>query len=319
MDERKFDLTCLGNLVLDLFAKPIDHFPEKGCAGYFDTLEMHPGGCAYNTGVDAARLGLRVAVQGIVGMDQFGDVMINSMKKESVDISGVCRTAEANTGFSFVMVPEDGQRRYYHTIGANAAFNMSNVSKEQIIQSRAFHVAGASLLPALDGTPTVELLRFAREHEVLTCLDPVVREDSANLILACIPYLDLFLPNNDESSLITGLSDPEDQLKFYLDKGAGIVGIKMGEKGVLISDGKKYFKLGIYRVPVVDTCGAGDAFVAGFIYGFLAKWDLMKTAMFATATAAFCVQSIGTTNAMPKAENVLGFMEKRKTPLIIQT
>ena len=80
---------------------------------------------------------------------------------------------------------------------------------------------------------------------------------------------------------------------------------------MLISNGKDCFKLGAYVVPVTDTCGAGDAFIAGFIYGILSGWDLRKIAMFASATAAFCVQSIGTTTAIPCAQDVLGFMAKR--------
>ena len=64
---REIDVACLGILVLDVFGKPIDRFPAKGTWEYFDRLEIHPGGCAYNTGVDAARLGLRVSVLGMLG------------------------------------------------------------------------------------------------------------------------------------------------------------------------------------------------------------------------------------------------------------
>ena len=66
---REIDVACLGVLVLDVFGKRIDRFPAKGTSEYFDTLEIHPGGCAYNTGVDAARLGLRVSVLGMLGAD----------------------------------------------------------------------------------------------------------------------------------------------------------------------------------------------------------------------------------------------------------
>jgi sugar/nucleoside kinase (ribokinase family) len=71
--------------------------------------------------------------------------------------------------------------------------------------------------------------------------------------------------------------------------------------------------LGIYDVPVVDTCGAGDAFVAGFLYGLLQSWDMRRCALFATATAAFCVRAIGTTTAIPSAKAALNFMEQEET------
>jgi sugar/nucleoside kinase (ribokinase family) len=312
--EKKFDLACLGILVLDVFGKSIDTFPAKGTSGYFDTLEIHPGGCAYNTGVDAARLGLEVAILGKTGTDQFGNILITALEKENADVQGVCRSDDSNTAFSFVMVPEDGQRRLYHTFGVNRNYCKSEVDAAVIADSKVFHIAGAGLLPALDGKPTVELLKYAQAHGVLTSMDPVVKEDIADVIIPCLPHLDLFLPNNDESVFITGCKEPEDQLKFYLDRGVRIAGIKMGEKGVLISDGKESFRQEIYRVPVVDTCGAGDAFVAGFIYGLIKELNLAETVKFATAVAAFCVQAIGTTTAVPQAEIVKKFIKQEGKP-----
>lgn len=303
------DLACLGILVLDVFGKSIDRFPAKGTSEYFDKLEIHPGGCAYNTGVDASRLGLRVSVLGMLGADSFGDFIQQALVQEGVNTAGVRRSPEASTAFSFVMVPEDGQRRIYHTTGVSRIYGLSDICHDLVAGSRVFHVAGASLMPALDGLPTVDLLRFAREKGTLTSLDPVVRAGCADAILPCLPYLDVFLPNCDESVLITGLSRPEDQLRFYLDSGTRIVGIKLGEKGCLVGNGKETVRLGVYDVPVLDTCGAGDAFVAGFLYGLLQNWDMRRCALFATATAAFCVLAIGTTTAIPSARTVLDFME----------
>ena len=171
-------------------------------------------------------------------------------------------------------------------------------------------MAGAGLLPMLDGAATVDLLRFARGQGVITSLDPVVRPGIAELILPCLPYLDVFLPNSDESALITGLTEPADQLQFYRDRGARIVGIKQGPFGCLVSDGQSTCRLGVYDVPVKDTCGAGDAFVAGFLYGVAQGWALDCCARFATATAAFCVQAIGTTTAIPPAAQVVEFMTR---------
>jgi sugar/nucleoside kinase (ribokinase family) len=138
-------------------------------------------------------------------------------------------------------------------------------------------------------------------------MDPVFKKDIADVIVPALPYLDIFLPNTEESQHITGLKKPEDQLNFYLNKGVGIAAVKMGEKGVLISDGKERFELGAYKVNVADTCGAGDAFIAGFIYGMLKGWDLYTTAEFATATAAYCVQSDGATSGVPRADRIIEF------------
>jgi len=164
------------------------------------------------------------------------------------------------------------------------------------------------MLNTLDGQQTKELFKYARSKGVMTSLDPVCRPGSSEIIGVCLPYLDYFLPNNDESVHITGLTEPMDQLRFYLDSGVKIAGIKLGEGGCLISDGSLTYKLGIYDVPVADTCGAGDAFVAGFLYGAIKNFDICKSAVYASAVAAFCVQGIGTTSAVPKIDKVETFI-----------
>lgn len=310
-NEKQIDLTCAGILVLDLYGKEINTFPEKGTSVYFDTLAANPGGCAYNTGVDAARLGLHVAVQGRVGNDAFADILLDTLHREKIQTQSVSRGVD-NTAFSFVMIPDDGQRRIYHTRGANNSFGPTHLNLDAIRRSRVLHIAGASLMPALDGEPTFELLQFCRDHGVITSLDPVYREDIAHLILPALPLLDIFLPNRQESVHITGFTKPEDQLRFYLDQGVEIAGIKMGEDGVLISEGTECFKLGVYPEEVVDTCGAGDAFIAGFIYGHLRQWSLLKCARFASATATCCVKALGATTGIPDADLVLDYMEGHK-------
>ena len=235
--------------------------------------------------------------------------LLDFLQKENVSVDNIARGKE-NTGYSFVMIPESGQRRIYHTPGALNTYCFDDIDFDSIEDSKIMHIAGSALMPKLDGTPTVELLKFCKEKNVLTSMDPVFKRDIADIIVPALPYLDIFLPNNDESEHITGLAEPEEQLKFYLDKGVGIAGIKMGEKGVLISNGKEKFEMGIFNVDVVDTCGAGDSFIAGFLYGILKEWDLNKIAEFATATAAHCIQSIGATPGVIDADKILKFMNK---------
>ena len=299
MTAKKYDLSCLGILVADVFGKSIDRFPEKGTSEYFNDLQIHPGGCAYNTAVDAARIGMNVGVLGKLGRDLYGKILEQSLEHAGVDTSGVsfAEGEREHTAFSFVMVPEDGQRRIYHTMGVNGTYGPEEVNREIIAASRILHIAGVPLMPALTSDSIVDLLRYAKGLGVLTSLDPVVKPDIADYIVPCLPYLDIFLPNVDESFYITGLKNPSDQLRFYLDHGVELAGIKLGEEGSLISDGKQTITCGIYSVPVKDTCGAGDAFVAGFLYGRLQNWDLERCARFATAASAFCVQSIGATPA----------------------
>jgi sugar/nucleoside kinase (ribokinase family) len=229
-NKKNIDLTCLGILVLDALAKTINEFPSEGTSVYYDSVQLLPGGCAYNTGVDAKRWGLTVSIQGKVGNDPFGDIIINFLKKENISTDKIAR-GEENTAFSFVMIPNNGQRRIYNTQGANTAFGLDDIDFDTVKDSKVMHIGGSSLMPKLDGAPTIELLKFCRENSVITSMDPVFKIGIADLIVPALPYLDIFLPNTEESEHITGLKKPEDQLNFYLNKGCWDHGCKNGRKG----------------------------------------------------------------------------------------
>lgn len=212
---KSIDLTCLGILVLDVFAYTINEFPAEGTSAYFDSMKLFPGGCAYNTGVDARRLGLSVSIQGKVGNDQFGNVLLESLNRENISTDKIAK-ANTNTAFSFVMIPDSGQRRIYNTPGANHTFCLEDIDFDSVKDSKVMHIAGSSLMPKLDGLPTVELLKFCRENKIITSMDPVFKTNIANVIVPALPYLDIFLPNTEESEHITGLKKAEDQLNFTL-------------------------------------------------------------------------------------------------------
>jgi sugar/nucleoside kinase (ribokinase family) len=108
------------------------------------------------------------------------------------------------------------------------------------------------------------------------------------------------------------LKDPEEQLRFYIESGVKVAGIKMGPEGSMISDGKTIYKIGVYDVPVVDTCGAGDAFIAGFLYGNVQGYDLLETSRFATAVSNISVGAIGATTAIKKKKKVREFMQNNR-------
>lgn len=199
---KSIDITCLGILVVDVLGKTINEFPAEGTSVYFDSMQVLPGGCAYNTGVDAKRLGLTVSIQGKVGNDQFADVILDSLKRENISTDKIV-TAHTSTAFSFIMVPESGQRRIFNIPTSNNTMCPDDIDFDSIKDSRVMHIAGSSLMPLLDGPPTVELLKFCKKHEVITSMDPVYKTGIADVIVPALPYLDIFLPNTEESEIIT--------------------------------------------------------------------------------------------------------------------
>ncbi|MDZ7373034.1 MAG: carbohydrate kinase family protein [candidate division KSB1 bacterium] len=307
----EYDVVCLGLMLTDILAQPLRRVPDPGRLELVDRIEMHTGGCALNTGLALARLGARVAMMGLVGEDGFGDFVLQEIRRANADWRSVRRTNAAGTSATVVLVSPEGERSFVHTLGANALLSLEHVDFDVIARSRLLHIGSVGLLPALDGEPMAQVLRRARELGVSTSLDTVWDPMGRwlRIVEPCLPYVDLFLPALHEARAITGLEDPEAIARFFLNRGPKVVAVKMGDQGCLVTDGQQWIREPAYAVNVVDTTGAGDAFVAGFLMGWLKAWPLQKVAQFANAVGAMCVTAIGATQGVRSLEETLAFMD----------
>jgi sugar/nucleoside kinase (ribokinase family) len=290
-------VACVGIFVADALAKPIDRFPERGRLELFDTLALHTGGCANNTATALARLGVPVCAIGKVGADAFGDFILRSLAADGVAIEGMTRSETSSTSFTFVMVSNDGERTFFHTIGANGTLSEPDLRRELIAECGIVHVAGALLMPRLDGEPTTRLMRWARKQGITTALDTVWDASGRWLetIGATLPYVDYFLPSVEEARAMTGRNEADDVARALLDRGVGTVVLKMGAEGSYVRTEATGLRLPALKVPVADTTGAGDAYVGGFLAGVAMGWEVERCAQLATATGAACVTAIGCT------------------------
>jgi sugar/nucleoside kinase (ribokinase family) len=305
------DVACLGILVADVITKPVDEYPKRGQLVLCDQIELHSGGCAGNTGIGLARLGSDVAVLGKVGADGFGDFVIDRLTRECCDCSGIVRDRDTNTSATCVLVHGDGERSFIHNVGANAKIKPDDVNMGIVRSAKILHYAGHNLMPGFDGAPAASILKAAREAGLTVCLDTAwdATGQWMKLIEPCLPYVDICLPSFDEAKLITGKESPRDVAAVLMDHGVKTVGLKMGTEGCYVRTEREEITLPIYRVVPTDATGAGDAFVAGFLRGVLAGWDLEWTARLANAVGALCVTGIGTTQGIRDWKETLAFME----------
>ena len=310
------DVCCLGILVADAVGSPIDEVPPKGRLKLFDRMELHIGGCAANSGIAMARLGLDVTVAGKVGEDIFGRFVMETLEGHGVDPAGVVVDGSVSTSFTFIMVGSDGQRRFVHTMGANAALCEDDIDPELVKQARILHVAGTMVMPTFDGEQTANVLAAARDAGVTTCMDTVFNdriEDYLPVIGPCLPHLDMFLPSIEEAERVAGTSEPREIVRRIADGGAGVVVVKLGEEGSYVyGEGEEAF-VPSYVVDAVDTSGAGDSFVAGFLAGRLRGWPLVESARFGNAVAAHCIQALGCTAGVVDFETTRAFQETART------
>jgi sugar/nucleoside kinase (ribokinase family) len=306
------DVVSLGIFVVDVIGRPIDKLPQKGKLELFDALEIHTGGCANNTAIGLAKLGVSVTAMGKIGQDGFGDVVLKTLHDNGVDTQGLIRDPNAKTSFTFVMVSSDGERTFLHYIGANAALSEADINMDLIKQSKILHVAGALVMPKFDGEPTARVLQEAKKAGVTTSLDTVWDATGGWLktLEPCLPYVDIFLPSIEEAKQLTGLESPPDIAGSLMDYGVKIVALKMGEQGSYVRTRDAEIVAPAYPVEkVVDATGAGDAYVAGFLAGTVMRWDLERTAQLAAATGAACVTAVGTTAGIKNLEDTLRYIK----------
>ena len=306
------EVVSIGILVADAMGKPIDTIPDEDRLALFDTMELHIGGCAANTGIALSKLGGKVKVIGKVGVDGFGDFVIGELRKSGVDADGVVKDPGVSTSFTFVMISSKGRRRFLHCLGANASFSSVDVDFDAVRSAHLVHVAGTYLMSTFDGEQTAEVLREAKRAGAMTSLDTAYNdriEDWEGLISPSLPYIDYLLPSIEEAERITGVSDPVQMARQLKRACPGVVGIKMSAEGFLLKTDQVEKVLPAYSVEVVDTSGAGDCFVAGFLKGVLEGWDEERCGLFGNAVASFCIQAIGCTSGVRSSEETLRFVE----------
>ncbi|MDR3709112.1 MAG: sugar kinase [Capsulimonadaceae bacterium] len=305
-------VACLGILVADVVGKTIESFPPKGTLAEVERIQLHSGGCAANTSIALARLGIKASVLGKVGRDGFGDFLVNSLGAAELDASGVARSRTASTSATMVAVDAAGERTFLHYTGANAEFSEEDVDWQVIEKADILHIAGPSLMPRFAGEDCARVLARAQSMGKITTLD-TVWDHSGNWFdhyVPCLPHLDYALPSLEEGRRITGLQAPPDIAKFMIDHGVGVAGIKLGEKGayVLTSSGEELCAPPL-PVTAVDALGAGDAWAAGFLCGLCHAWPLERTLRFANAVGACCVQELGATTGIRTLAETEAFLK----------
>ena len=309
-------VVCLGILVADVVGRPMKDFPAPGRLVLVDEMGLYTGGCAANTASDLVRMGISVEVIGKIGQDSFGDFLIRELEQRGVGTRGIKWDARVGSSATMVMVDPDGERRFVHYIGANATLSSADIDSTIIKSASLFHLGGALVLPGIDGQPSVELLRQARQGGAITFLDTVWDTTGRwlDILGPYLPYTDYFLPSLPEAQAMTGCLEPLEAARALLKYGVEVVGLKMGAAGCLVAP--RYgdaIQLPAFQVDAVDATGAGDAFVAGFMAGIWHEWSLEKTARFANAVGALCVTGVGASGGIRSLDETLEFMEA--TPL----
>ena len=301
---------CAGLLVEDTFCGPVGALPPEGGLTVLESMPVQAGGCAANVAIDLAKQGISVDVVGCMGQDTAADVINRTFEISGVGSSRIVRVSGYETSKTVILLVEGQDRRYLHYVGANRAFCVDHVSRDWISQLKVFYLGGLFALPGIDFAQLADLLKFCREQDIVTVVDVVTPQNLRGMdpLKPLLPLIDVFLPNDDEARVFTGLTDPFDQLRMFGEAGANTVIITRGAQGSIAARGGNTWSCGAYYMKVIDPSGSGDAFTSGVIRGILMGWDLLQTLQYASAVGASATRAAGTTQSVFSAAEADAFV-----------
>src|SRR5690606_19684869 len=239
--------------------------------------------------------------------------IIQSMAAQGVGTESIRKVDGVETSGTLIINVTGQDRRFIHTIGANASLRAEDIPLERVTQAKVFYVGGYLLMPGLEQGPLTELFRAARAAGVTTVLDVVVPGpgDHARQLEQLLRETDVFLPNGDEAQVLTGQSDPQRQAEAFVEAGVGTAVVTCGEKGTWLATRDYTLRAGIYDVPFVGGTGAGDAFVAGYIAGLVEDESPEGCLRWGSALGASCVRGVGATETVFRRDEALAFMQQQ--------
>jgi sugar/nucleoside kinase (ribokinase family) len=192
-------------------------------------------------------------------------------------------------------------------MAANHDLNESNIDFDALGKGDFLHVGGAMIMNGTKGEHLANILKKAKAHQVTISLDTCWdgTDQWTSILAPCLPYVDIFLTNQEEALLYAGKETIKDALDFYSAYNPQMIVVKMGNKGAYIKSNEFAGVIPIFTVNAVDATGAGDAFDAGLLTGLINKWSIEQAAVFGSAVAAKCVTAFGATTGVVSYEETL--------------
>lgn len=323
MEKRQFDVTALGELLID--------FTENGSSSQGNPLlEANPGGAPCNVLAMLERLGKKTAFIGKVGKDMFGNQLKDAVEEVGIDTRNLIMDETCHTTLAFVHTYPDGDRdfSFYRDPGADMMLTKEEVQKELIESSRIFHFGTLSSTHEGVREATRHAIDLAKEAGCIITFDPNLRpplwkslDDAKVEIEYGMSKCDVLKISDNEVEFMCGTTD--------YDNGAAMIQEKYHIPLILITMGKDgsraYYKdMRVEAAPflqenTIETTGAGDTFCASTLnyvldHGLedLTEENLKELLTFANAAASLITTRKGALRVMPTREEVEAFIESRK-------
>ncbi|MFW9894767.1 MAG: carbohydrate kinase family protein [Candidatus Thorarchaeota archaeon] len=311
---RVFDVICIGAALVDMVAQ-VDRFPENDDEVFVSKLNIFSGGAAANTAYACAKLGLKTSFIGKLGRnDIFGSKILNNFEEGRVHIDLLKYSEKHNTGSAYVVLNKEGERRIYAHSGA-----ANYLSKEDIIENEISSTKILFLSSLKNTKPFIRAAEIGRKNYIPVVLNPgmlIIEEGFLN-IRQLLEKIDVLIISQREFQTLFEFHEKRMSIDLTQDKaeklhnlGIKVLVITLSKNGALLITKDSAEIIPSFKVNrVIDTTGAGDAFSAGFLYGFSKNLsfdfeDLKNNVKIGNFVASRIIEKLGARNGIPKPEEI---------------
>jgi 2-dehydro-3-deoxygluconokinase len=296
------DILCIG--------EPLGEFnATRGEAGSF---RFGHGGDTSNCAIAAARQGAKVAYAGALGDDAAGHSFRKLWAEEGVDDRFVATHPTAPTGLYFVDHGLQGHVFSYLRAGSAASlYGPRDLPRDLLGKVKVVQASGISQAISATACDAVfEAFALARAQGVTTAYDTNLRlklwplARARAIIHAACTMADIVRPGLDDATQLTGLSDPDAIVDFYLGLGAKVVALTLGQDGSLVATRERRERFVPIRVEAVDATGAGDCYDGAFLAEYVRTGDAFAAGAYANVAAALSTQGYGAVAPLPRRADV---------------
>lgn len=318
---RPLDVVCLGRLGVDLYAQQVGARLED-----VSSFAKYLGGSSANIAFGTARLGVKSAMLTRVGNDHGGRFLVESLAREGCDVSGIKVDAERLTAMVVLGIKdrETFPLVFYRENCADMALSAEDISEAQIASSKALLITGTHFSTDQVFKASSQALDYAEKHNVKRVLDidyrPVLwgltgkadgetrfvaNQNVSQHVQRILPRFDLIVGTEEEFLIAGGSTDLLSALRNVRELTAATLVVKLGPQGCTVIHGAIPSRLedgAIYpgvRVEVLNVLGAGDAFMSGFLKGWLNDESDERCCQLANACGGLVVSRHACAPAMP--------------------
>lgn len=296
------NIVALGGMNMALIGTT-ERLPLPGETLRGDRFYTAPGGKGATQAVAAARLGANVKMVGRVGKDTFGPILLDALKNDGIDVTGVAEDPDYPSGVGMIVLNAERQNHVLAIYGANLRCNEDQLAAVEAALDEA-HVL--LLQMELPFPLSMAAARAAKARGVTTMLDPAPASDIPS---EAFQHLDIITPNQTETEYHTGIRvddvpSAQAAAEALLEKGVGTAIVKMAEQGVYWASPEARGYVPAYEVQVVDTISAGDAFSGALAVALAEGRSMEESIRYSAAAGALAVTKRGVQTAMPSRAEV---------------